>query len=284
MLYRVRNPRIDAVGAVGIDPMNEQTALPQPPETVTGDRKPSTICCWFFALVYVVEGLGQIGGLISQPLNYYLKAGRKAGRRCRSPRFITLFNLPWMIKPLYGLISDFVPLFGYRRKSYLLIVNVAAIAGFFWVTQLTAPERALHRADDYRLRHGDFEHAVRRRAGGERPAASRERHLRQSAMAVVQHRRHGGRDHRRPAGPASAAGRRAAQRRRDHCRVAPFAVIVGALVSGPRAKSLDQSAGHEKHARRPHGVIPSARAVARRRVHVSLLFQPRLEHAALLSP
>ena len=26
---------------------------------------------WFFALVYVVEGLGQIGGLISQPLNYY---------------------------------------------------------------------------------------------------------------------------------------------------------------------------------------------------------------------
>ena len=27
----------------------------------------------FFALVYVVEGLGQIVGLISQPLNYYLK-------------------------------------------------------------------------------------------------------------------------------------------------------------------------------------------------------------------
>ena len=27
----------------------------------------------FFALVYVVEGIGQIGGLISQPLTYYLK-------------------------------------------------------------------------------------------------------------------------------------------------------------------------------------------------------------------
>ena len=27
----------------------------------------------FFALVYVVEGVGQIVGLISQPLNYYLK-------------------------------------------------------------------------------------------------------------------------------------------------------------------------------------------------------------------
>ncbi|MGH7099494.1 MAG: hypothetical protein ACREE4_17780, partial [Stellaceae bacterium] len=28
---------------------------------------------WFFAVVYVVEGLGQVGGLISQPLAYYLK-------------------------------------------------------------------------------------------------------------------------------------------------------------------------------------------------------------------
>ena len=27
----------------------------------------------FFALVYVVEGIGQADGLISQPLNYYLK-------------------------------------------------------------------------------------------------------------------------------------------------------------------------------------------------------------------
>ena len=26
----------------------------------------------FFALVYVVEGVGQIGGLIAQPLTYYL--------------------------------------------------------------------------------------------------------------------------------------------------------------------------------------------------------------------
>src|SRR5262249_61181298 len=40
---------------------------------------------------------------------------------------------------LYGLISDFVPLFGYRRKSYLILVNVAGIAGFLWVTRLSAP-------------------------------------------------------------------------------------------------------------------------------------------------
>jgi len=118
--------------------MNEQTALPQPSETATGDRAAVHHLLLFFALVYVVEGLGQIGGLIAQPLNYYLKASQ-GWTPVQITGFVTLFNLPWIIKPLYGLISDFVPLFGYRRKSYLLLVNVAAMAGFIWVTQLTAP-------------------------------------------------------------------------------------------------------------------------------------------------
>jgi predicted MFS family arabinose efflux permease len=95
---------------------------------------------WFFALVYVVEGLGQIGGLISQPLNYYLKQVQ-GWTPLQITAYLTLFNLPWIIKPLYGLVSDFVPLFGYRRKSYLLIANAAATCGFLMVAQLTVPDR-----------------------------------------------------------------------------------------------------------------------------------------------
>ncbi|KAK6146064.1 hypothetical protein DH2020_019933 [Rehmannia glutinosa] len=30
-------------------------------------------------------------------------------------------SLPWLVKPLYGFISDSFPLFGYRRRSYLVI-------------------------------------------------------------------------------------------------------------------------------------------------------------------
>ncbi len=90
------------------------------PQSVTGDRKAFDHLLLFFALVYVVEGLGQIGGLIAQPLNNYLKASQ-GWTPLQITGFITLFNLPWIIKPLYGLISDFVPLFGYRRKSYLLL-------------------------------------------------------------------------------------------------------------------------------------------------------------------
>jgi predicted MFS family arabinose efflux permease len=92
----------------------------------------------FFALVYVVEGLGQIVGLISQPLNYYLKEVHGFSP-LQVTAFLTIFNLPWIIKPVYGLVSDFVPLFGYRRKSYLIIANIAAIAGYLWVTRLNAP-------------------------------------------------------------------------------------------------------------------------------------------------
>src|ERR1700756_5119924 len=122
--------------------MNEQTAPPQPPETVSRDKATIDHLLLFFALVYVVEGLGQIGGLIAQPLNYYLKAAQ-GWTPLQITGFITVFNLPWIIKPLYGLISDFVPLFGYRRKSYLIIANVAAIGGYLWVTQLTAPGQLL---------------------------------------------------------------------------------------------------------------------------------------------
>jgi predicted MFS family arabinose efflux permease len=96
----------------------------------------------FFALVYVVEGLGQIVGLISQPMNYYLKEAQ-GFTPLQLTAFVTVFNLPWIIKPVYGLISDFLPLFGYRRKSYLIIVNVAAIAGYYWVTRLVAPSDLL---------------------------------------------------------------------------------------------------------------------------------------------
>jgi MFS family permease len=92
----------------------------------------------FFALVYAVEGLAQPDGLIAQPLSYYLKTAQ-SWTPPQIAGFMSLLYFAWIIKPLYGLISDFLPLFGYRRKSYLALVNVAAIAGFAWATQLSAP-------------------------------------------------------------------------------------------------------------------------------------------------
>jgi MFS family permease len=44
-----------------------------------------------------------------------------------------------MIKPLYGLLSDFVPLGGYRRKSYLLLMNLVAAGAFCWTFGVRSP-------------------------------------------------------------------------------------------------------------------------------------------------
>src|SRR5947199_10606818 len=45
-------------------------------------------------------------------------------------KFGTIILLPWVIKPLYGMISDSFPLFGTRRKSYFLLTSaLATLAG-----------------------------------------------------------------------------------------------------------------------------------------------------------
>ena len=92
----------------------------------------------FFALVYVVEGIGQTGGLIAQPLNYFLKQ-TYGWTPVQVTAYLTVLNLPWIIKPVYGVVSDFLPLFGYRRKSYLVLANLMAAVAYCWVTQITSP-------------------------------------------------------------------------------------------------------------------------------------------------
>jgi hypothetical protein len=92
----------------------------------------------FFAVVFVVEGIGQARvGIISQPLTYYLKQLGWAPLEVTA--YLGLLNFPWIIKPVFGLVSDFIPLFGYRRKSYLLIANAGAAAAYVWMARLTEP-------------------------------------------------------------------------------------------------------------------------------------------------
>jgi MFS family permease len=96
----------------------------------------------FFGLVYVVEGIGQTGGLIAQPLNYYLKQ-TFGWTPVQVSAYLTILNLPWIIKPIYGIVSDFLPLFGYRRKAYLVIANAAAAVAYGWVPQITQPSELI---------------------------------------------------------------------------------------------------------------------------------------------
>ena len=47
---------------------------------------------------------------------------------------------PWVVKPLYGFISDTVPIFGYRRRSYLIICGILGEIACLWL-QLVEPAR-----------------------------------------------------------------------------------------------------------------------------------------------
>src|SRR3972149_287467 len=76
-----------------------------------------------FGVVYFAQGMWS---LPNQTITISFKdLGFSAGQVAT---FFTLTTWPWWIKPAYGLLSDFVPLFGRRRKSYFLCVSAAAAA------------------------------------------------------------------------------------------------------------------------------------------------------------
>jgi MFS family permease len=80
-----------------------------------------------FGVVYFAQGMW---GLPVQPITFTLKE-RFGLSAAETATFFALTVIPWLIKPVYGLMSDFVPLFGRRRKSYLLLTSgLAAAAGF----------------------------------------------------------------------------------------------------------------------------------------------------------
>jgi MFS family permease len=93
----------------------------------------------FFAIVYTVEGIGQAKvGVIWQPLTHYLKETQNWDP-VQIAASLAVLDVPWVIKPLYGMVSDFLPLFGYRRRSYLLVANTGGVAAFLWTAQVVAP-------------------------------------------------------------------------------------------------------------------------------------------------
>jgi len=118
--------------------MSEEPPLSQSGAAAPPGRTAMNRLMLFFALVYIVEGVGQIGGLIAQPLSFYLKQVH-GWTALQVTAYLTIFNFPWIIKPVYGVLSDLLPVFGYRRKTYLIAANVIAAGAYLWTTQLTAP-------------------------------------------------------------------------------------------------------------------------------------------------
>ena len=82
-------------------------------------------------LVYFVQG---ILGLARLAVSFFLKDELGLSPAAVSA-LVGVAALPWMVKPLFGFISDGLPIFGYRRRPYLILSGLLGACS--WVALAT---------------------------------------------------------------------------------------------------------------------------------------------------
>lgn len=98
------------------------------------DQKTSSRLCLIFAAIYFfsTNGMASLPGLA---VSYLLKDVLKM-TASQAAYFGAITMLGWVIKPLWGMISDALPIFGYRRKSYLTLTALFAAGIWFSLGQI----------------------------------------------------------------------------------------------------------------------------------------------------
>lgn len=87
-------------------------------------------------LVYFVQG---ILGLSRLAVSFFLK-DELALSPAQVSALMGVAALPWMVKPLFGFLSDGLPLFGYRRRPYLMLSGFLGAGA--WVALATVVHTA----------------------------------------------------------------------------------------------------------------------------------------------
>lgn len=83
-------------------------------------------------LVYFVQG---ILGLARLAISFFLKDDLNLGP-AEVAALTGLATLPWTIKPLFGFLSDGLPIFGYRRRPYLFLSGLVGTAAWLVLATL----------------------------------------------------------------------------------------------------------------------------------------------------
>ncbi len=87
-------------------------------------------------LVYLVQG---VLGLARLAISFFLK-DELGLSPAEVSALVGVAALPWMIKPLFGFISDGLPIFGYRRRPYLILSGLLGTAS--WIALATVVHTA----------------------------------------------------------------------------------------------------------------------------------------------
>jgi predicted MFS family arabinose efflux permease len=89
---------------------------------------------FLFGAIYFIQGIAEpTSGLIAQPVQTSLEDWHYSPTRIT--QFMFIVGLPWAIKPVFGLISDCLPIWGSRRRIYLILATTAtavSLGYLFW--------------------------------------------------------------------------------------------------------------------------------------------------------
>lgn len=84
---------------------------------------------WSFVFgVLVVYGISQgLGGAFNRVgTDYYMKDVQKV-QPSESQIYQGIISIPWLVKPLWGLLTDVLPILGYRRRPYFIFAGLLGV-------------------------------------------------------------------------------------------------------------------------------------------------------------
>lgn len=89
----------------------------------------------FFALNYLAQGLS---GFVYEPISYLLKDGLGLSAGPASA-FVFWTTIPFLLKPVFGLATDLVPIGRRRRRPHIVAVSLLAAASWLALAALPRP-------------------------------------------------------------------------------------------------------------------------------------------------
>ena len=102
--------------------MEEDNEIEPKKKSKMARNKISTLIIGFYAGLCVISDLA---------VKYYFKDKKKV-ETANLTRILIIFKIPYLIKPLYGFLLDFFPIFGYKKKSYLFICFLVNISSWYF--------------------------------------------------------------------------------------------------------------------------------------------------------
>jgi MFS family permease len=85
-----------------------------------------------FACIYFIQGIAEpTQGLIAQPVRSLLDDWGTPAATIGT--FMAIVGIPWSIKPLFGLLADFVPFGRFPRRNWLILMSVVTASSLGWL-------------------------------------------------------------------------------------------------------------------------------------------------------